>query len=77
MSEGQRKRGTANRGNKQEFLQREKNESFKNISKSHSKSLKGRNIPGWEWEDIISGITTKADWTHCETLDRRHPTANR
>jgi hypothetical protein len=37
MSEGQRKRGTANRANKQESLQREKDVSLKDISKSYNK----------------------------------------
>ena len=37
MSEGQRKRSTTNRGNKQESLQREKDVSLKDISRSYNK----------------------------------------
>ena len=64
MSEGQGKRGTANRGNKQESLQREKNESIKDISKSYNefKDFEGKKYTGMRVGGHHKWYYDKGEW---------------
>jgi len=64
MSEGQGKRGTANRGNKQESLQREKNESIKDISKSYNefKEFEGKKYTGMRVGGHHKWYYDKGEW---------------
>jgi hypothetical protein len=64
MSEGQGKRGTANRGNKQESLQREKNESIKDISKSYNefKEFEGKKYTGMRVGGHHRWYYDKGEW---------------
>jgi hypothetical protein len=64
MSEGQRKRGTTNRGNKQESLQREKDVSLKDISKSYNKfkEFEGKKYTGMKVGGHHKWYYDKGEW---------------
>jgi hypothetical protein len=64
MSEGQRKRGTANRANKQESLQREKDVSLKDFSKSYNKfkEFEGKKYTGMKVGGHHKWYYDKGEW---------------
>jgi hypothetical protein len=73
MSEGQRKRGTANRGNKQESLQREKDYSLKDISKSYNKfkEFDGKKYTGMRVGGHHKWYYDKGEWEEKKTAPDR------